>query len=160
MNSYLFDTSALLAHFLQEPCSFEIKRLLLDKTNNCAVCVVTWLEFAGKLTDKRVSARDKAQIMAGYKDILSVQYDVDSKTIECATRLRDSVRPRLPAMDAIIAGCALANDTILVHKDSHMDAIPEGFLKSIRLTDVAGSPLMVREPKPVYVVKQKRKQRR
>ena len=49
--------------------------------------------------------------------------------------IRHSCPNRLPLVDALIAGCATAAGLTLVHRDSHLDAIPTAVLAVLRLPD-------------------------
>ena len=163
MTTYLFDTSVVMAHFTREPCGAEAVKLLSDSSCEIVTCVVTWLEFAGRLTEKGFSEREKSNILEAYRELIPVRYDIDEEVVKLAAQLRDETRPRLPAMDALIAGCAWVHNAVLVHNDAHMDAIPAGRLTCHKLSvppPTAGDvPMIVREAGGSYRAARKRKER-
>lgn len=153
MTRILLDTSAILAHYLREPYSDAVARILSEPSNDVGMCTCSALELAGKLTAKGLKPVEVHDVLDGYRAVLTREYPVDPAVVNAAIRLRETTRPRLPAMDALIAGCAAAHHATLVHADAHFDTIPPSELRTRRL-DVT-SPIAVREPTPRYTTRKK-----
>ena len=120
---YLLDTSALLAHFLGEPGAVEVARLIEE--GNAWVAAVSWLELRIRLQD----LPGGAEVLTIYQEELAGSVDITSQVAAAAFEVRRQTTPRLPMMDALIAGAARARDFELVHRDQHMAAIPATCLR-------------------------------
>jgi len=137
---HLLDTSALCAHFLREPGSDEVAGLLADDPAELGVCVVSWFEMRYALKRCGVSRADLQRALALYRDLPLESCLVADPVVDRAAELRDATSTRLPLADALIAGCAAAHDAILVHRDAHLDAVPDRLVRKHRLPDGAGGP--------------------
>lgn len=129
---HLLDTSALCAHFLHEDGAAEVQRLLAADPAEVGVCVVTWFEMRYVLQCCGVPWRDVEQALALYRDLPMESCPVTDLVVARAIELRDAASARLPLAGALIAGCAAAHHVTLVHRDAHMDAIPERLVKQVR----------------------------
>ena len=118
----LLDTSALCAHFLDEPGADEVDALLAARTTS--VCVLTWFEMRFVLKRMGVSSRDALGAERIYRAVVPQTWVVDETVVEAAILLRESAGDRLPMADALIAGCAVVHDGILVHRDRHFMTLP------------------------------------
>ena len=135
--TYLLDTSALLAHYFHEPCAPIVDRLICGLDDATGICVTSLLEMCVRLTAQGVVPAERARAIDVYQTTTQRVWPVSLEVVHAAIELKAAVRPRLPAMDALIAGCAMARGATLVHKDPHFDAIPPGLLKTFRLPDAA-----------------------
>jgi predicted nucleic acid-binding protein len=131
---HLLDSSAILAHYFHEPGAESVDRLLADKQNAVGMCVISLLEVAGRLTEEGVVATERDRALRLYRELCVALCPVDEPVVMKAMEIKAAMRPRLPAIDALIAGCAASHGAILVHGDPHMDAIPERLLAKIRLS--------------------------
>ena len=161
----LLDTSAVLAHYGNEPGYDVVDRLLNEAKNETGLCVASLLEIDSSLRHKGIGADERRRMLAIYESAASRVLPVDRRCVSAAIELKASARPRLPAMDALIAGCALAHGATLVHKDPHFDAIPAGRLKTLRLPDSSAAtpvdvPRAVKETRTVYRVGKRKGKRR
>jgi predicted nucleic acid-binding protein len=130
---HLLDSSAILAHYFHEAGVDVVDQLLADKQNAVGICVISLLEVEGRLTEEGVEAKERDRALRLYRELCVAICPVDEPVVAKATELKAAARPRLPAIDALIAGCAASHGAVLVHADPHMDAIPERFLAKIRL---------------------------
>jgi len=129
--THLLDTSALCAHFLGEPGADEVDKILAART--ATVCVLTWFELRFVLKHLGVSPRDALSAERVYRAVVAESWAVDDTVIESAVTLRETAGDRLPMADAIIAGCAVAHELILVYRDQHFEALPANRLRQIKL---------------------------
>ena len=135
MATHLLDTSALLAHYFDEAGAEEVESLWQALDHRIALCVITLPEFKSRLRHEIADLEEVEQAYRLYADHLTTQVPVDRQVAELAAEIRGVAASRVPLVDAIIAGCARHSDAVLVHRDPHMDAIPAGFVKQLRLPD-------------------------
>lgn len=133
--SHLLDTSALLAHYFDEPGAAEVDAIWQDPASRPAVCVLTLAELRSRLRIEVVSIQEIDRVYDLYANHLTASVPVDRRTAEAAARLRAEARDRLPLVDACIAACARLHDCLLVHRDPHMDQLEGSGLRMIRLAD-------------------------
>jgi predicted nucleic acid-binding protein len=130
---YLIDTSALLAHLLQESGSEVVERLLEASGDKLAICILTWVEFEIFLSRSGYTAKEKARILSIYRGALGNPLPVDEKVGREALAIREALGNRIPLTDLLIAGCAKSNGYDLVYRDKHLADIPEDLLGQLRL---------------------------
>lgn len=130
---YLIDTSALLAHLLQESGCEVVEHLLETSGDKLAICILTWVEFEIFLNRSAYTAKEKARILSIYRTALGSPLPVDEKVGREAFAIRQAIATRIPLTDLLIAACAKANGFDLVYRDKHLADIPENLLGQLRL---------------------------
>ena len=131
--SHVLDTSALLAHYFNEPGAGVVESLWSDKFSSVAISAVTIAELKGRLLQEITDDAESAKAADAYLNELTICLPVDRATAELAWQLRQASPGRLPLVDALIAATARAAGAILVHKDPHMSQIPAGLVRQIML---------------------------
>ena len=131
--THLLDTTALLAHFLDENGAKEVDELLGRGPDHVAVAAPTWVEFHTRLRVLVPDAAFRVTAFHQYTTVLTTFLPLDAAAAAAAIRLREETPGRLPLADALIAGTAFAAGLILVHRDPHFDPVPG--LKTLRLPD-------------------------
>ncbi len=131
--THVLDTSALLAHYFNEPGAAVVERLWSDETSRIGISAVTITELKERLREEITDDAESARAADAYLNELTICLSVDRATAELARQLRQAVPGRLPLVDAIIAAAARAAGAILVHKDAHMSRIPPGMVRQIAL---------------------------
>lgn len=129
--THLLDTSALVAHFREEPGWQDIDSLLGREPAVAAVCVVTWFEFRTLLVAWIPDESEPDDILALYQGILETAYPITFDVTRAAYGVRQF--GRIPLGDAFIAGCAKVHGLTLVHRDQHLKQIPPAHLAQLRL---------------------------
>ncbi len=129
--THLLDTSAILAHYLDEPGADEVESLLAQGPSVVALAAPSWVEFDTRLRDLVTEAEVRENVFLQYTTSLTTLLPVDAESSIAAIRLRNTASSRLPLADALIAGVADGANLILVHRDPHFDTIPG--LKVLRL---------------------------
>jgi predicted nucleic acid-binding protein len=130
---YLLDTSALLAHYQEEPGHDVVERLLAEQRENVFVSAITWLEFHLRLKELIPSQKAREEVLAIYDELLADALPVTRETACAAYDLRQQLPSRLPNGDALIAATAKLQGATLVHRDPHLAGIPEKLVKQIVL---------------------------
>ncbi|MEE8408773.1 MAG: PIN domain-containing protein [Myxococcota bacterium] len=135
MITHLIDTTGLLAHYFGEPGAAEVDALWQDPKNSIGISVVSRVELWTHLV-RSVSDRSEVErVFTTYVGDLTSSYDIDTAVADAALELRQASPSRLPIVDSLIAGCARRHSAILVHRDPHMDPIPDHLLRKQRLPD-------------------------
>ncbi len=132
--THVLDTSAILAHYFEEPGAEEVETIWQDADSCPAICVLTIPELRTRLLEETGDSNEVERVMELYVDLLSLNLSVDKSVAERATELRSQSPNRIPLVDACIAACASWNGAVLVHRDPHMDELPAE-VKRIRLPD-------------------------
>jgi predicted nucleic acid-binding protein len=131
--SHVLDTSAILAHYFDEPGAALVDRLWSEESAALAISAVTVAELKGRLHREIADSAEAAKAVDAYLNELTTCLPVDRATAELAWQLRLTAADRLPLVDAIIAATARAAGAILVHKDPHMARIPADLVRQIAL---------------------------
>ena len=135
--THILDTSAILAHYFDEPGAAEVDALWRQKGNTPAICVLTIPELKTRLQVEIADPAEVERVLDLYVNHLTVCLPVNRTTAEEAMKLRVSAAARLPLVDACIAGCARQHRCILVHRDPHLDGLPDDTIRQLRLPDKA-----------------------
>ncbi|GEP46254.1 type II toxin-antitoxin system VapC family toxin [Brevifollis gellanilyticus] len=133
--THVLDTSALLAHYLEEPGFDLVETLTADPQNHVCISSVTWLEFRVRLEQLVADAATKSRTLDIYRALLGEGIPVNDAISNRALLLRQSSQGRLPNMDALIAATAAEHGAILVHRDPHMAGIPTTVVAQLVLPD-------------------------
>jgi len=131
--THLLDTTALLAHFLDETGAEQVEELLALGPGHIALAAPCWVEFHTRLRELIPDREFRDAAFRQYTCELTSFLPLDSQAAAAAIRLREETPGRLPLADALIAGTAHAANLTLVHRDPHFDPIPG--LKVLRLPD-------------------------
>ncbi len=130
---HLLDTSALLAHCLEEPGFDVVEALLESHPDAVFVSAITWLEFQLRLVELIPVAGQRAEVLAIYEELLTRTLPVTREVASLAFDLRQRVPIRIPNGDALIAATAKSVNAVLVHRDPHLGAIPTRLVKQLVL---------------------------
>ena len=130
--THVLDTSALLAHYFDEPGA-EVLEKLWGSRSKLGISAVTVTELKGRLGQEIADSAEAEDAVRAYLNELTVCIPVDRVVAELAWQIRISTPQRLPLVDALIAATARAAGAVLVHKDPHMARIPEGLVKQVVL---------------------------
>ena len=130
---YVLDTSALLAHYREEPGHDLVHRLLEEHPGDVYVSSITWLEFHLRLKELIPNQKARDEVLAIYGELLADALPVSRETARAAFDLREQLPRRIPNGDALIAATAKLKGATLVHRDPHLGAIPERLVKQIVL---------------------------
>lgn len=122
--SFLLDTSALLAHFRQEEGYQRVHGLLQEKSAEIFICALSIAEFARRLRELGAPQEEAKDAALAYADLADRVLSVDTATAIRAFELSTTASARIPLADSLIAAAAQISDAILIHRDAHFSAIP------------------------------------
>jgi predicted nucleic acid-binding protein len=133
--THVLDTSAVLAHYLDEPGADIVHRLFEGGPDVVGLAAPTWVELDSRLRELVPEAAEAARVFRLYTQELGGFLPIDASACRSAISVKLSTAVRLPLVDALIAGCAAAAGLTLVHRDPHFNSIPARVLKQLRLAD-------------------------
>lgn len=131
MSAFLLDTSALLAHFFDEPGGREAARLMAE--GEVILAAVTRVEMHGRPRHVGVPPAERETVLDQYMGMASRVVDIDEQVARRACVLREASPHRIPTVDAMIAACASVHGAILVHRNAHYRGLPEGMVTQVDL---------------------------
>ena len=131
---YLFDTSALLAHYRREDGWQQVQAIFDDATAEILLASVTLTEFARRLRELGANDSEARQIVQDYRLLVNDVVTIDEQLAITAFDLACATPKRLPLADSLIAAAASERGACLVHRDDHMSHIPENLLRQLTLS--------------------------
>lgn len=131
--AHVLDTSALLAHYFDEPGADILDALWQSSGPLPAISAVSVTELRTRLAAEGVEATEAERAAHIYLDELTTCIPVDRAVAEMAWQIRVLSPDRLPLADALIAATARAAGAVLVHRDRHMAQIPHGLIQQVVL---------------------------
>ncbi|MDP3850130.1 MAG: PIN domain-containing protein [Luteolibacter sp.] len=137
--AYLLDTSALLAHYRDEPGAERVQALFDEDNSELLLASVSLPELARRLKDLGASPDEARNVVRQYAETLDEIVPVDQQVAEMSFDLICRLPARLPLVDALIAAAAMSRQATLVHRDAHMRAIPAKLLAQLDL-DTSSTP--------------------
>lgn len=126
--THLMDSSAFFAYFFNEPGRARVQEILRDTIHSPGLSILTASEFWACLKRQGKSAafeQEWREHLPLFDEVVPVDWGVTRQ----AVLLREAVRTRLPAMDALIAATAVLRDAVLVHRDPHFLEIPPALMR-------------------------------
>jgi predicted nucleic acid-binding protein len=121
--SYLLDTTALLAHYLDEPGGTDVQRIL-EGDDSVFVCSVSAAEFARRLVVLGCEVDFARSVALEYLELCDETLSVDAAVAIRAFEIGATAGERVPLIDAIIASAAQTKGATLVHRDTHFESMP------------------------------------
>jgi len=138
--THLLDTSAALAGALGEPGMERVRALLEDPDAVVGVSVITLFEVWTTYLHRTDSGSRADEAVADLRKAVSEVVPVNEAVLDLAFELRRTATARLALADCLIAATAAHHRAILVHRDSHFAALPEGRPKQETLPSKVLSP--------------------
>jgi predicted nucleic acid-binding protein len=131
--AHLLDTSAVLAHLLQETGSDTVEQCISQEGGRSAISVISWVEFQLFLTRSDYSKAAASKIIGFYRNALGNPLSIDDSVGKAAIALRAQSPTRIHLTDLLIAACAKEHGMKLVYRDKHIEGIPAKALPQIKL---------------------------
>jgi predicted nucleic acid-binding protein len=133
MTRFLLDTSALIAHYRQEPGWSRVQALFDTEGSEILAASVSLVEFARRLRELGATAGEARRSAESYMEALNDIVPVDESVAFAAFDIGCETAQRLPLIDALIAAAAHERSACLVHRDRHMVSIPANMVEQIDL---------------------------
>jgi predicted nucleic acid-binding protein len=130
---YLLDTSAVLAHYRNEPGASRVQEMIEEEGSQILIATPTLVEFRRRMKELGATARLIDDAISAYEEMADGIVSIDKAAAEAAWQLSRSSGRRLPLVDSLIAGAARAASAVLVHRDPRMAAIPPHLLTQTQL---------------------------
>lgn len=126
--THLFDTSALLAHYLAEPGCNRVQFLFEDESVLAGTSILVFFEFELRLRQLGLTTSMLSTELAHCRALFSEIMNVDEEGRRAGLIVRTEATARIAAMDTLIAATASVRNATLVHRDPHFLAIPTTLL--------------------------------
>ena len=133
MPRFLLDTSALLAHWRQEPGWARVQALFEEGESEVLAASVSLAEFARRLCELGATTGEARRTAEEYLEAVDELVPVDKSVALQAFEIGCETAERLPLIDALIAAAARHRGACLVHRDQHMAAISTDVVEQIDL---------------------------
>jgi len=130
---FLLDSSALFAHFFDEPGADEVSALFHDPTAEILLSVLSAPELFAALSVRGKGDRFD-EVWRDYEQVVDDILPVDEAVALQAVALRRAASRRVPNGDALIAAAAVLTGAMLIHRDPHFLSIPPNLLQQRSLT--------------------------
>ena len=128
MLTYLFDTSAWIAHIFKEPGWEYLNALFDEDGSSIGISVVSLTELQSRL--KALGHDERFEpLYEFYRPLFDRIVLVDESVALRAIALKREATSRLPGFDALIAATASLQEAVLIHRDAHFQSVPTGQLK-------------------------------
>lgn len=125
MTRVLLDTTALLAHYLDEAGAEVVHHHLEDSDAEILICALSVAEFARRLESLGETVGDARQRALAYAGMCDEVVPVDTACATRAFELSQGAKRRIPLVDSLIAAAAQCAGATLLHRDAHFAAMPE-----------------------------------
>jgi predicted nucleic acid-binding protein len=119
---YLLDTTALLAHYFEEPGADQVAAILEDTTAEVLLCALSVAEFARRVNVLLGDPSGARTTALEYAELADEVVPVDTAVAIRAFEIASAAGSRVPLVDAAIAAAAGISNAILVHRDHHFKA--------------------------------------
>jgi predicted nucleic acid-binding protein len=130
---YLLDTSALMVLYRKEAGADRLLSLFDDPQHNILICAISVAEFGRKLREVGLNRSEVEHTLDMIIQVFARVVAVDESVARASLTLTRNLSARLPLADALIAAAALSCKACLVHKDKHLEAIPQDILATLTL---------------------------
>ena len=104
-------------------------------TPNATNATLSLFELHFLLKARGLTLAEQAETKAIYDEVFADPDPVDEEVVRQAIVVRERSGGRLPVADALIAGCALKRNAVLVCKDARFLHVPGRLVKQIRLPE-------------------------
>jgi predicted nucleic acid-binding protein len=132
-DTHVLDTSALLAHYFDEPGADVVEQLWATGPARPGVSAVTVAELRHRLDEEMSDSGEAREAADAYLNELTVCLPVDRMVAEFAWQLKEAIAERIPLADALIAATARAAGAVLVHRNPHFERIPHTVVDQVVL---------------------------
>lgn len=125
---YVLDTSALLAHYRQEPGWQDVQALFEAEEAELIVASVSLTEFGRCLRELGAAEAEVEDTLSDYQLLFTEVVPIDTVVAMAAMAIGFRTSRRLPLVDALITAVAQVRAAVLVHRDEHMRSMPAGLV--------------------------------
>ncbi len=133
MITHVFDTSAILAHYFQEPGADQVHALLADNSVEAGLPALALLDLKTRLAASVPDAAEAHRAFQLYSEELIAVIPVTREIVESAEALLGRADNPLTLLEAIAAATAQHEGAVLVHRDPNLARLPDGLLQQCAL---------------------------
>ena len=133
MITHVLDTSAILAHYFQEPGAEKVHALLADNAVEAGLPALALLDLKSRLAATVPDAAEAHRAFQLYSEELIAAIPVTRAIVEDAEALLAQPAHQLTLLEAIAAATARQERAVLVHRDPNLARLPDGLLQQCAL---------------------------
>lgn len=133
MITHVLDTSAILAHYFDEPGAEQVNALLTDNAVEVGVSAIALLDLKSRLS---ASVSDLAEARRAYRlyaEELIAAIPVTREIVAAAEEILQQTHGQLTLLEAVAAATARNEHAILVHRDPNLARLPGSLLQQCAL---------------------------
>jgi len=128
MITHVLDSSAVLAHYFNEPGADEVNSLFADNAAEVGMPAVSLLELKTQLNASVADAREVERAFRLYSGELLAAIPVTGEVAELADGILRNTDGRLTLTEAIAAAIARRDGAVLVHRNRQLARLPNSLL--------------------------------
>jgi predicted nucleic acid-binding protein len=129
MITHVFDTTAVLAHYFNEPGADAVNALFADKAVEVGIPALSLLELKSRLAASVTDAAEVKRAFQLYADELMTALPVTRDVTELADKILHDAKDGLTVTDAIVAATARQAGAVLVHRNAQLARLPSTLLR-------------------------------
>lgn len=133
MITHVFDPSAILAHYFQEPGAEEVNLLLADNTVEVGLPATALIDLKTRLTATVPDPAEARRAYRLYAEELVATLPVTREIAIEAERIIERTDGRLPLPTAVVVATARRENAILVHRDPALALLPDDLVRQCTL---------------------------
>ena len=118
--NYVLDTSAVLAYIEEEP-GVDAVQAIFDRGENVFLPWPVLMEVYYLTMQERGQQEAETRFALLKRSPANILWDANEAFLLCASNLK--AKHKVSFADALIAACAITNDSILVHKDPEYEVL-------------------------------------
>ena len=133
MITHVFDTTAVLAHYFNEPGAEQVHALLADKSVGVGFAALSLLDLKARLVASVADPREAERAFRLYAGELMATIPVTRDVAELAEAILRQTDDDLSLLEAIVAATAKSAGAVLVHRDPLLARLPVSLLNQYAL---------------------------
>jgi predicted nucleic acid-binding protein len=133
MITHVFDPSAILAHYFQEPGAEQVNALLTDNAVEIGLPATALIDLKARLAAAVPDPAEARRAYRLYAEELIAALPVTREVIADAERILERSGGQLPLAAAVVAATARHEGAVLVHRDAHLARLPDDVVHQLAL---------------------------
>ncbi|MFT3831411.1 MAG: PIN domain-containing protein [Opitutaceae bacterium] len=133
MITHVFDPSAILAHYFQEPGAEQVNALLADNSVEVGLPATALIDLKLRLASTVPDPAEARRAYRLYAEELIAALPVTREVVADAERILERLGNEFPLSAAFVAATARQQGAVLVHRDAHLALLPGDLVQQFAL---------------------------
>lgn len=133
MITHVFDPSAILAHYFQEPGAEQVNALLADNSVEIGLPATALIDLKSRLASAVPDPVEARRAYRLYAEELIAALPVTREVVADAERILERTGGQLPVSAAFVAATARHEGAVLVHRDPALARLPGDLVQQFAL---------------------------